>query len=197
MKLTNPMRSAHKKTSPTLKFLIGSAVLVLSSCLTVCAQKLDEVTPPKVEAKLIVGGASFAEPAIPHSIVGGALRVYLTRRFSVEPEFLYMRHSRDDQDYVIQVNAAYDITDPTKKFVVYGIVGAGNLRNRSVFRGNVFETGLPRDFDTSFTTWTASIGGGVKIFLTKRLFIAPEVRVGHEPDVRGTLSVGYVFAGRK
>jgi len=51
--------------------------------------------------------------------------------------------------------------------------------------------------DTSFTTWTASVGGGVKIFLTKRLFVAPEVRVGREPNVRGTVSVGYVFVGRK
>jgi hypothetical protein len=37
----------------------------------------------------------------------------------------------------------------------------------------------------------------VKIFLTKRLFIAPEGRVGREPSVRGTVSIGYVFSGRK
>jgi hypothetical protein len=157
--------------------------------MNVNAQQSDTLTPPKVEAKLILGGASFADPSIPHSIVGGALRVYLTRRFSVEPEFLYMRHDRHDQDYVIQLNAAYDITDPTKKFVVYGIAGVGNLRNRSDFGGN--------GIDTSFTTWTASAGGGVKIFLTKRWFVAPEVRVGREPDVRGTINVGYVFSGRR
>lgn len=196
MKLTNPTRSSQRTTAPILKFMIGT-VLVLSSCLTVCAQTSDDLTPPKVEAKLIAGGASFAEPAIPHGVVGGAVRVYLTRRLSVEPEFLYMRHSRDDEDYFLQVNAAYDITDPTKKFVLYGIVGAGHLRNRSVYRGNDFVTGLPRDFDASFKTWTASIGGGVKIFVTKRLFVSPEVRVGREPDVRGTVSVGYVLVGRK
>lgn len=195
MKLA-PTTLKQTKASRTLKYLLGVSALVLSGFLTVCAQQSDELTPPKVEAKLIAGGASFAEPSIPHSVFGGAVRVYLTRRFSLEPEALYMRHSRDDHDYVVQLNAAYDITNPTKRFVAYGIAGAGYLRNRSTFRGRDFDTGVPRDFDTSFGTWTASVGGGVKIFVTKRLFIAPEVRFGREPDVRGTINVGYVFAGR-
>ena len=186
---TSPTSKSVTRMTSAWTYLAGATALVLSSFLTASAQQTDTLTPPKVEAKLIVGGASFAEPSIPHSIVGGAVRVYLTRRLSVEPEFLYMRHDRHDQDYFIQVNAAYDITDPTKRFVVYGIAGAGNLRNRSEFGGD--------GIDTSFTTWTASVGGGVKIFLTKRLFFAPEVRVGREPDVRGTVSVGYVFVGRK
>lgn len=185
---TNPTTNFLTRVTRGLTYLAGAAALVLSSVLTVPAQQ-SELTPPKVETKLVLGGASFAEPSIPHSIVGGAVRVYLTRRFSVEPEFLYMRHDRHDEDYFVQVNAAYDITDPRKRFVAYGIVGAGNFRNRSDFG---------RDgIDTSFKTWTASVGGGVKIFATKRLFIAPEVRVGREPDVRGTVSVGYVLVGRK
>lgn len=186
---TNPTRNYLTRMTRALTYVAGAMALGLSSFLTAPAQQSDTLTPPKVEAKFILGGSSFAEPSIPHGIVGGAVRVYLTRRFSVEPEFLYMRHDRHDQDYFIQVNAAYDITDPTKRFVVYGIAGVGNLRNRSDFGGN--------GIDTSFTTWTASVGGGVKIFLTKRLFVAPEVRAGREPDVRGTVSVGYVFVGRK
>jgi hypothetical protein len=189
MHWTNPTKNSLTRITKGLTYLAGATALVLSSLLTASAQQSDTLTPPKVEAKLVLGGASFADPSIPHSIVGGAVRVYLTRRFSVEPEFLYMRHDRHDQDYFIQVNAAYDITDPTKRFVVYGIAGAGNFRNRSDFGGD--------GIDTSFTTWTASVGGGVKIFLTKRLFVAPEVRVGREPNVRGTVSVGYVFVGRK
>jgi hypothetical protein len=163
--------------------------LMLSSLITVPAQQYENLTRPKLEAKLVLGGASFGDPSIPHGIVGGALRVYLTRRFSVEPELLYMRHDRHDEDYFVQVNAAYDFIDPRKRFVPYGIVGAGNFRNRSDFGGD--------GIDTSFRTWTASVGGGVKVFLTKRLFVAPEVRVGREPDARGTVSVGYVFVGRK
>ena len=45
-------------------------------------------------------------------------------------------------------------------------------------------------------TVSANAGVGVKLFLTDSLFVAPEVRGGHEPDFRATLNVGYVFAGR-
>jgi hypothetical protein len=186
---TKSTRNSLSTFTRGLTYLAGATALVLSSLLTVPAQQSDTLTPPKVEAKLVLGGSSFAEPSIPHSIVGGAVRVYVTRRFSVEPEFLYMRHDSHDEDYFVQVNAAYDITDPRKRFVLYAIAGAGNFRNRSDFGGD--------GIDTSFRTWTASVGGGVKIFLTKRLFVAPEVRVGREPDVRGTVSVGYVLVGRK
>ena len=39
----------------------------------------EELTPPKVEGKVIVGGANFGEE-IAHGVVGGALRVYVTKR---------------------------------------------------------------------------------------------------------------------
>ena len=97
----------------------------------------------------------------------------------------------------MQPNVAFDFTDPTKRFVAYGIAGVGVLHHKGRFFGNDFVTGAPRVFDTSVTTWTASAGGGVKMFLTKRLFVSPELRVGSEPTVRATINVGYVFAGRR
>lgn len=36
-------------------------------------------------------------------------------------------------------------------------------------------------------------GFGLRIFLTKRLFVAPEVRIGLLPILRSTVSVGYAF----
>ena len=170
---------------------------ILLACVSpVSAQDAEELTPPKVEGKVIVGGANFGEE-IPHGVAGGAFRVYVTKRLSIEPEYLYLYHSENDQDQIIQPNVAYDFTDPRKRFVAYGIVGAGVLHHKGRFFGNDFDTGEPRVFDTSFTTWTASIGGGVKMFVTKRFFISPEVRVGREPIFRATVNVGYVFAGRR
>ncbi|MDQ5846856.1 MAG: porin family protein [Acidobacteriota bacterium] len=176
-----------------LKSVISSVVVILCCFLQTVAQQ--EPTPPKAEIKATFGGASFDE--VPHSVVGGSIRIYVTRRLSVEPEFLYMRYSQRDQDYVFQPSVAYDITDPTKRFVPYVIGGAGVLHHRGRFSGFDFTTGAPRTFDTSFTTWTASAGAGLKIFVTDRLFIAPEARIGREPTVRGTISVGYVFSGRE
>jgi hypothetical protein len=98
-----------------------------------------------------------------------------------------MRHGDNDQDHIIQPNIAYDFTDPTKRVVAYGIAGAGVLYHKDSLFGR----------ERSSSTWTASAGGGLKIFLTNRLFISPELRVGWEPLVRATINVGYVFAGRR
>lgn len=169
----------------------------LGACVTpLYAQQGQQLTPPKVEGKVMFGSSIFNDD-IEHKVVGGAVRVYLTKRLSIEPEYLYMRHSDIDQDHLIQPNIAIDITDPTKRFVAYGIAGVGALHHRGRFFGSDFETGAPRVFDVSLTTWTASAGGGLKIFLTNRLFVSPEFRVGREPTVRATINVGYVFAGRR
>lgn len=177
------------------RYLFVAAISLLAVG-PVSAQDFEELTPPKVEGKVILGGANFGEE-IPHGVAGAAFRVYVTKRLSIEPEYLYLYHSENDQDQIIQPNIAYDFTDPRKRFVAYGILGVGVLHHKGRFFGNDFDTGEPRVFDTSFTTWTASVGGGVKMFVTERLFISPEVRVGREPNFRATINVGYVFAGRK
>ncbi len=120
----------------------------------------------------------------------------MSRRISVEPEFLYLHNSTNDQDYIVQPNIAVDLTPPTGKTVPYLIGGVGVIHHCGRYFGNDFVTGQPQVFDTSFTTWTAGGGGGLKLFLTKKLFIAPEGRFGHEPTTRATISIGYVLVGR-
>ena len=178
------------------KYVLTVSAILMACATPLCAQQDRQLTPPKVEGKVIFGSAIFNED-IEHKVVGGAVRVYVTKRLSIEPEYLYLRHSERDQDHLVQPNVAYDFTDPTKRFVAYGIAGVGVLHHKGRFSGNDFVTGAPRVFDTSFTTWTASVGGGVKIFLTERLFVSPEVRVGREPTLRATINVGYVFGGRR
>jgi hypothetical protein len=175
-----------------------SGALMLGCFLPVLAQK-DELTPPKAEIKLTAGASGFTsdDGRIPHGVAGGSFRVYVTRRVSIEPEFLYMRNSPNDEDYLIQPSVAYDLTDPTDRVVPYLIAGVGVLHHRGRFFGVDFDTRQPRVFDSSYTALAGSAGAGVKLFLTKRLFIAPEGRVGHQPSLRGTISIGYVFVGRK
>ena len=79
----------------------------------------------------------------------------------------------------------------------YLVGGVGVIRHRGRYFGADFVTGVPQVYDTSFTTWTAGFGGGVKVFLTDRLFVAPDVRLGREPTARATVSLGYVLAGRR
>ncbi|HEX5601693.1 MAG TPA: outer membrane beta-barrel protein [Pyrinomonadaceae bacterium] len=168
----------------------------MTACIPLYAQPSQQLTRPKVEGKVIFGSTVFDE-GLEHTLVGGSVRAYVTKRLSLEPEYLYLRRSEDDQDHLVQMNVAYDFTDPTKRFVPYVIGGAGVLHNRGRISGNDFVTGAPFVRDISFTTWTASAGGGVRIFLTNRLFVSPELRLGREPTFRATINVGYVFSGRR
>ena len=189
--------SSIRKTK-ALNYMFMSVALVLCSFFSALAQQ-EDLTPPKAEIRLTAGASGFTsdDGRIPHAVAGASLRVYVTRRVSVEPEFLYMRHSADDQDYLGQISVAYDLSEPTGRAVPYVTAGLGVLHHRGRFFGQDFVTGQPRVFDTSFTEPAASAGAGVKLFLNRRLFIAPEARVGRHPSVRATVSIGYVFLGRK
>ena len=170
--------------------------LFLMACVTPLSAQLSQLTPPKVEAKVIFGSALFGED-LEHTLVGGSVRAYVTKRLSLEPEYLYLRRTEHDQDHLVQMSVAYDFRDPTKRFVPYVIGGVGVLHNKGRVFGNDFVTREPFVREISFTTWTASAGGGLKIFLTDRLFLSPELRLGREPTARATINVGYVFSGRR
>src|SRR5688500_13489982 len=109
------------------KYVLAVGLLLVTCAAPLCAQG-QQLTPPRVEAKAIFGTALFGED-LQHTLVGGAVRVYVTKRLSLEPEYLYLRRSEDDQDHLGQINVAYDFTDPTKRVVAYGIGGVGVLHN--------------------------------------------------------------------
>lgn len=177
------------------KYVLAVGVSLVGCVSPLFAQQTQKLPAPRVEGKVIFGSAVFGDE-IEHKIVGGAVRVYVTKRLSIEPEYLYLRHSENDQDHHFQPNVAFDfVTDSTGRLVVYGIGGVGVLHHKGdILSFNDFFTGAPRVVDTSFTTWTASAGIGAKIFVTKRIFVSPEVRLGREPTVRATINIGYVFA---
>lgn len=177
-----------------------AAGMALVACVTpLYAQQRDEITQRRAEAKVIFGGAAFDEDEDnEHKLVGAALRAYLTKRLSIEPEYLYLRDSERDQDHLVSANVAYDFaTDRTKRLVAYVIGGVGVLHHEGRFVSNDIVTGAPRVFDTSFTTWSASAGIGAKIFVTKKLFVSPEFRLGREPLIRATIGVGFAFGGER
>jgi hypothetical protein len=169
------------------KCIIAAAALVLC-CYSPARAQRNDLTPPKVEVKATFGASGFGdELSYPHVVAGGAVRFYITRRLSVGPELLYMRRSRDDEDYLFMPSVAYDLTDPTHKAVPYIIGGVGAFQHRG-------------RFGTSSPAWAVDAGGGVKIFLNDRLFVAPEARlgvVGQEATIRGVVSIGYVISGRR
>ena len=155
----------------------------------------DSNSQPRAEIKMIIGASDFGtdDESYPHLVVGAATRIRISRHWSIEPEFTYMRRSANDHDYVAQPNVVYEFHPRGTRAVPYLIGGVGVIRHKSVFRGYDFVTGAPITFDTSYTTWSASAGAGLKVFLSKHLFVAPEARLGREPTARATVSIGYVF----
>jgi len=144
---------------------------------------------------MIVGASDFGDEdeSYPHLVLGTAIRIPISRHWSIQPEFNYMRRSANDQDYVAQQNVVYEFNRLGDRVVPYLIGGVGVVRHKSVFHGSDFVTSAPVTFDTSYTTWSASAGGGLKVFLSKRLFIAPEARLGRQPTAGAQISIGYVF----
>ena len=150
--------SSIRKT-PAVRYVFISAALVLFYSVRAVAQDQDEDPPrPKAEIRLTGGASGFTgdDGEIPHGVVGGSFRIYVTRRVSIEPEFLYMTNNPNDRDYLTQVSAAYDFGASGKRFVPYVVAGAGVLRHRSQFFGLDFDTRQPRVFDTSYTSLAVS-----------------------------------------
>ena len=180
-------------------------VLVLAALMLFCLSEVEaqqELSQPKAEIKVLAGISTFNanrtdnNNTYRHTIIGGALRYYLYRRVSIEPEVLFMWRGQNDRDVVFTPHLALDLMPSNGRVVPYVLVGIGaehhrdQITYRDFFNGNQLVNKKISGFTVS-----ANAGVGAKLFLTDHLFVAPEVRGGHEPSFRATLSVGYVFAG--
>ena len=132
---------------------------------------------------LSAGYAAFLdEDAIEHLAVGGAWRWRVTPRFSVGPEVVFMKGPGGDRDVFITAKVLVDFM-PERRASPYFVADGGIMIHRDEF-----------DF-RSGPFWSkegaGSFGGGVRIDITPRLFVAPEFRIGWEPHVRVTGVVGW------
>lgn len=133
---------------------------------------------PSPEVKAIVG---YSKPFLDESgnfAAGGAMQFYLTRRFGIEPEFLVMRGSRFEE-WSFVPNVVYHLSDTGKRASPYLTVGVGVLRCRQ------------KSIDFSSTQWTINSGFGVRISLSERFFLSPEIRFGDHALPRATVRIGY------
>jgi hypothetical protein len=159
--------------------------ILILSFLGVSAVQTEPIRS-KAEVRAVVGYSSFPDDGPHHFVSGGSVRLYFTQRLAFEPEFLSMYHSREDLDLHLVPNLVFDFTRRESRLKPYLIGGVGIQWHRGL-------TGAGYYWSRSAT---ANIGVGSKIFLTERLYVAPEVRLGWEPILRIAGSVGYVFPAR-
>src|SRR5688572_3582753 len=155
-----------------------TALLILIFAATAEAQQFS-----RPEIKATVGWVGFIdEDFIDHGVFGGAVRYYITSRLAVEPEALYMVGPGSDRDFTLIPHVSFDFLG-RPKVQPYAIGGVGWLRHSQRFG--------PMKFTNN--EWVINGGVGVKIFLTPRLFVAPEFRMGFETTARVTASIGFLF----
>lgn len=181
-----------------MKLSICASAVLVTLLVTSHVVAQDSDSKSRAEIKMIVGASDFGvdDTSYPHFVVGAATRIRISRRWSIEPEITYMRRSANDEDYVFQPNVVYEFDTPGKRVVPYLIGGVGFMRHKSVYNDYDFVKATPVTVDTSYTSWSFSAGAGMKVFVSKNLFVAPEARLGWQPTARATVSIGYVFPVR-
>ncbi len=168
-----------------MRNILFATIVILTGLIPAHCQ---EVARHAAYVKGTAGWAGFVdESMLHHAVEGGSLRIYLTSRLSVEPELLYMHGPGLDRDVVLTPSVAFDFAR-SKRVRPYVIGGVGMLWHRDGFRTAPGQTTFFWGHQGTFSS-----GLGANIFVTGRLFVAPEFRIGWEPIFRSTISVGYRF----
>jgi len=123
----------------------------------------------------------FDESIIPHGAVGAALRWDLAPHLSVGPEVVFMKGEGTDSDLFLTGKLVIDFLR-TRPASPYFVVDGGLEIHHGAFVGNA---------PFWVRAWAFSFGGGVRLNGPSGVFVAPEVRIGWEPQIRFTLNVGW------
>jgi hypothetical protein len=155
----------------------------------VAAQSLSpRQTGPVSVLDLSAGYAGFVDDAtIDHAIAGVGGRVYVTRRLSIGPEVVYMRGPGSDRDLFLTGNLTYDMVGERggrpPRVVPFWVLGGGYVWHQSRIGSQGFR----------YTEGALTGGGGARVWLTDRTYVAGDVRLGWElhSRVAGMLGIGF------
>ena len=147
------------------------------------AQTLDARAAPAVE--FLAGYAGFVDDAtIDHTIWGAAARVYLTPRLAIGPELVYMRGPNSDRDLFLTGNLTFDVLPPRngrpRRVSPFLVAGGGFFQHSDRFGAFDFTS-----YEGAFTA-----GGGVRGWITDRVYAFGDFRVGWELHARVNAGVG-------
>ena len=160
-------------------------VIFIAALVLGTAPARAQAPAPSIEGT--IGYAAFVDDAtIDHLVLGGSARVYLTRRLSIQPEVTYMRGPETDRDWIVTGNLVLDFLGPdaagkAPAVTPYVLAGGGLFRHSNEF-GN-------RTFSSTEGAFTG--GGGVRLAITDRFYLAPEARLGWELHGRLSVTLGW------
>ena len=170
------------------------SILTILLCSTfasmAAAQSADtssDTRPGTTAGEVSVGYTAFLDDGvINHGGVGGSARIYVTPRLSVGPELVYMIGPGNDRDLLLFANLTVDLTKPrlgrVGRVEPYLVVGAGLLNHRNSFDG----------YSSSGSSVAYSWGGGARVWVSRRVYVASDLRMGWAPNVRVMGTVGVI-----
>jgi len=158
-------------------------VFLFTGVLAIASPALAQTRRPSPLVEAHSGYAGFVDESwIKRAAIGAAARVFVTPRVAVGPEFLYLHGSGGEHDWTLTGNASFDLRrTPSARVMPYLIAGGGLLSQTT----NV-GTGKYTARDHTF-----SGGAGARIALGPRFYIAPEFRMGFEPEIRIAGVIGF------
>jgi opacity protein-like surface antigen len=157
--------------------LVIAASLIALAPLSAAAQHAGPVSHVTVAG----GYAGFIDDAtIGHGVVGVGAGWVVAPRLAIGPELLYMIGPDNDRDLFVLGVARIGLRRFREPVVPFLTVGGGLMRHSDRFNGVSF----------SGTEGAFIAGGGVRLDLSPRVYIAPEFAIGWEPHWRASLSVG-------
>lgn len=158
-------------------------VLILTAAATSRAQTAGVRPSPALEAT--GGWAGFLDDdVIRHGVAAAAARVYVTPRISLGPEVQYFIGPNSDRDLVVTGNVMVDVLASTpnrpRRTTPFLVAGGGWFRHTD-------RTGTG-PFTSSEGAFTAGVG--LRAWVSERLFVAFDARVGWEAHLRVAATVG-------
>jgi hypothetical protein len=149
---------------------------------------------PIVEA--VVGRSGFIDEAWDYfTTVGGGVRWFVTPRLAIGPEGSYLSGKFEASSVIITGNITFDFIrdDGGRPVVPYLAAGGGYMRQKTLVG-----TGPGSTARATFTSSEATGSGGIgaRIALGSHVFVAPEFRLGWEPETRIAVTIGIRPGGR-
>ena len=167
--------------------------LTIAAMLAGVAQPVFAQGRPAPIVEAVVGQSGFIDEAWDYfGTIGGGVRVFVTPRLAIGPEVAYLSGEFDASNLTVTANMTFDIVrdDGRRRIVPYLVAGGGYLRQKTLVGGGPGSTAL-----VPFTSseGTMSAGVGARIALGSYMFVAPEFRLGWEPESRIAVTIGVRF----
>jgi hypothetical protein len=157
--------------------------LLAGGCLVFAGGASAQSPAPAVE--FTGGWAGFADDAtIHHGVIGATARWQVTPRLGIGPEVTYMIGPGSDRDLFVTGNVTWDLVRfaPPRagRVVPYVVGGAGWTRHSDRFGA----------FSFSSSEGTFTGGGGARVWVSPRVYVGTEARIGWELHTRLAATVG-------